>query len=446
MDPHIGNVLINLLVLVLLVLVNAFFAMSEIAILQSNQNRTRKLAEEGNKKAKTLLRITAEPTDFLSTIQVGVTLSGFLASAVAADKFAGMLADSLTFIPISPSVIEGISLVLVTLLLSYFTLVFGELVPKRLAMKSPDKLALGVTGIIYGLYVVLKPVIRLLSVSTNAVSRLFGIKPGDDGENVTEEDILLMVEEGEEQGALHRRETQMIQNIFDLDDKPVSEVMTHRVDMAMLSAADTVETALRLSREEGYSRIPVYEEDFDNITGILYIKDLIGIPEKEQQNPVKSYLRRAIYVPEGKLCSKLLLEFQETRIHMAIVVDEYGGTAGLVTLEDLLEIIVGNIEDESDQIEAPEMEKVGDEYYFDGDVSLEDVEEELDIQIEDDYDCDTLGGYIMSVLGKIPSEPNQDVVSLGGRYTAVVEQIADRRIERVHVVPVAVEQAAGQAN
>lgn len=433
MNPQLGNILLSLFVLVILIMLNAFFAMSEIAILQSNQNRIKKLAEEGNKKAKTLLRITAEPSDFLSTIQVGVTLSGFLASAVAADKFAGMLADALGFLPVSRSVTEGVSLVLLTLLLSYFTLVFGELVPKRIAMKSPDRLALRVGGILNGIYRVLKPVIKLLSASTNGVSRLFGIRPGDDKELVTEEDIILLAEEGEETGAIQKRETEMIHNIFEFDDKSVSEIMVHRVDMEMTSYDACIKDVLNIAKTHGFSRIPVYQVDADNIIGIIYIKDLIGLSDSEFENPILPYLRKPIYIPEGKLCSELLLEFQAHRTHIAIIIDEYGGTAGMVTLEDLLEIIVGEIEDESDPIEPPEIEQIGENYFFDGDVSLREVERTLHIVIADTHDCDTISGYYIALLGKIPLEPEQDAIQLSEEYWTIPEKIEERRIIRMRV-------------
>lgn len=434
MDPGIRNVLLNIVILILLVLTNAFFAMSEIAILQSNQNRTRKLAEEGNKRAARLLKITAEPSDFLATIQVGVTLSGFLASAVAADKFAGMLSEALAFLPIAKGVIEGVSLVVITLILSYFTLVFGELVPKRVALKYSDQIALKVSGVLGVLYRVLKPIIRLLAVSTNGVSRLMGIREGDDEEPVTQEDILMMVEEGEEKGEIQELEMQMIQNIFKLDEKTVSEAMTHRTEITMVSDDTSVQELLNVSQEKGYSRIPVYHEDFDDIVGIVYVKDLIGVPERQYELPVGRFIRKPIYVPEGKLCSKLLLEFQENRTHMAIVIDEYGGTAGLVTLEDLLEIIVGNIQDESDH-EPTEVERVDDKtLIMEGDLPLEEVEETLEIEIAEDYDCDTLGGYIMAVLGHIPTESGGERVSLGHGYLATVEELEDRRISRVRIL------------
>lgn len=428
-DPHLGSVLLNIFVLVILVLVNAFFAMSEIAILQSNQNRTKKLAEEGDKRAKRLLKITSEPSDFLATIQVGVTLSGFLASAVAADKFAGMLAEALSFLPIAQNILQGVSLVVITLVLSYFTLVFGELVPKRVAMKNSDQIALAVSGILTGLYKALKLFVRLLAASTNGFLHLIGIRgDGEDEESVTQEDILLMAEEGEEKGAIKEIELQMIQNIFKLEDLLASDVMTHRTEIFMLPENTTVQECLRFSKEEGYSRIPVYEADFDNIIGIVHVKDLIDL---DGAAPIREYLRKPLYIPEGKSCSKLLLEFQENHTHMAIVIDEYGGTDGLITLEDLLEVIVGNIQDESDH-EPEEVERLSDDIYIvEGDLSLEEVGEMLEINIENDYDCDTIAGYIMAVLGQVPAEPGKDVVPLSEEYLAAAYEIEDHRIQRV---------------
>ena len=434
MNPDIGDILLSILIQVVLILTNAFFAMSEIAILQSNQSRMKKLAEEGDKRAVRLLKITAEPSDFLATIQVGVTLSGFLGAAAAAEKVAGMLAEGLSFLPVPAGVLNTIALVLITLIISYFTLIFGELVPKRLAMKNADTLALGISGFLTGLYKVLKPVIRFLAVSTNSVSRLLGVPPSDD-ETVTQEDILMMVEEGEESGAIHEMEMQMIQNIFDLDDKPVSEVMTHRGDMTMVPADSTVTQVLSLSKAKGYSRIPVYEEDFDDIIGVVFVKDLIGLSEPEESKSVREWLRKPLFVPEGKLCSKLLLEFQTEKTHMAIVIDEYGGTAGLVTLEDVLEVIVGSIQDETDN-EPPEMERLPDgSYLFEGDVPLEAVEKALKIRIPDTYDCDSIGGFVVASLDEIPTAGEKKPVLLGENYLAEAEQVTDRRVTRVRVYP-----------
>ncbi|MEG0693429.1 MAG: hemolysin family protein [Oscillospiraceae bacterium] len=430
--PDTGDIYISILILITLILTNAYFAMSEIAILSSNQNKMKKLSEGGDKRATQLLKITESSSSFLATIQVGVTLSGLLASAVAADKFSMMLANSINIPQINRSVIEGVSLVVITIVLSYFTLIFGELVPKRIAMKFPDKIALSVATPLTFLYKVLKPFVKFLAASTNGFLWLIGIKASKtDEEPVTQEDILMMIEQGEETGSIHGSELQMIQNIFELDDKIVSEVMSHRTEIAMISVDAGIDDVINLSREEGYSRIPVFEGDCDDIIGIVHIKDLIG---KNDTLPLRSFLRKPIYVPEGKLCSKLLLEFQEKKTHMAIVIDEYGGTAGLVTLEDLIEIIVGSIQDESDN-EPLEIEVVDENtYIFDGGISIEEVEKTLSIKLSDDYDCETIAGYVIAILGSFPDEIAQDAVSINDEYVAYVYELDDRRISRVKVI------------
>lgn len=431
--PDPGDLYLSLLILALLVLTNAYFAMSEIAVLSCNQNRMKKLAEGGNKKAKHLLGLTASSSNFLATIQVGVTLSGLLASAVAAEKFSGMLAEAMRGLPLPTDVISGISLVLVTILLSYFTLIFGELVPKRVAMKYADKLALSVADPLTILYKVLKPFVVLLAASTNILVRLFGIKNEDSDEgSVTQEDILLMAEHGEETGIIHGSELQMIHNIFELDDKVVSEVMRHRTEIVNIEVEASLEDAVATAKNAGFSRIPIYEDDLDNIIGIVHIKDLIG--SRDENRSLRSFLRKPLYVPEGKLCSQLLLEFQEKKTHMAIVIDEYGGTAGLVTLEDLLEIIVGSIQDESDIDEPLDIEKINDTTYrFDGGLSVGEVERALGTNFTDEYDCETIAGYVIYLLGGIPQKSDMASVALTDEYTAYVEDMEERRITRVRV-------------
>lgn len=430
--PDTGNIYISILILTALILTNAYFAMSEIAILSSNQNKMKKLSESGEKRATQLLKITESSSSFLATIQVGVTLSGLLASAVAADKFSTILANYIDIPQISRGVIEGVSLVVITIILSYFTLIFGELVPKRIAMKFPDKIALSVATPLTFLYKILKPFVKFLAASTNGILWLVGIKASKtDEEPVTQEDILMMIEQGEETGSIHVSELQMIQNIFELDDKIVSEVMSHRTEITMISVDSNIESAIQLSREEGYSRIPVFDSDCDDIIGIVHIKDLLG---RNGNLPLRPFLRKPIYVPEGKLCSKLLLEFQEKKTHMAIVIDEYGGTAGLVTLEDLIEIIVGSIQDESDN-EPLEIEVVDENtYLFDGGISLDEIEKTLSIKLCDDYDCETIAGYVIAILGSIPDDVMQSPVRINDEFAAYVYELEDRRISRVKII------------
>lgn len=434
MNDDIGGLLLSLVILILLVATNAFFAMSEIAIISTNSKKIERLAESGSRKAKHLLDLISSQSGFLATIQVGVTLSGFLSSAVAADKFAGMLADALSFIPISKGIISGVSLVVITLILSYFTLIFGELVPKRVAMKNPEKVALAVAGPVWGFSKVMKFFVSFLAASTNGVLKLIGLGGKDDEEAVTEEDIMMLVDEGEETGAIEQHEKHMIQNILQFDDKDVMDVMTPRTDMVMVPATATVEDTLNLAKEEGFSRIPVYQKDFDDIIGVAYVKDLIDCAlHGGKDEPIGETLRKPIYVPETKLCSKLLREFQEEKVHMAIVIDEYGGTSGLVTMEDLLESIVGEIEDETDHEDADIQELSKDTYLVDGGTAIEDVEKVIGVSldVEDDSDSDTVAGWILEQLGSIPKSGDQIVLPAGNGFEVSVQKIEEHRISKV---------------
>ena len=283
-DP--GSISFNLVLLFVLILVNAFFAMSEIAIISLNDNMIDKLAEEGHKKAKLVKKLTENPSNFLSTIQIGVTLAGFLTSASASTTFAELLADAV--IRIAPnlprSIIEGVSVVVITVIMSYFSLVLGELAPKRMAMQKPEEIAYKVVGILLVVKKVTAPFVKILSISTNAIVRLFGFDPNANDDVVTEEEIRMMVDVGEEKGVIENLQKEMINNIFEFDDIDVTDIMTHRTDMIAVEDTDTLEELVNLSIEHGYSRIPVYHEDQDNIIGIVYIKDLLkyvpdGLPE-----------------------------------------------------------------------------------------------------------------------------------------------------------------------
>lgn len=341
----------SLILLVVLLSLNAYFAMSEIAILSINSKKIERMAEEGNKSASLLLRITDDPSDFLSTIQIGITLANLLSSAVAAENFTVYFDQWLSFLPINPSLLHCIVLVLLTLLLAYVTLIFGELTPKRIAMKSPDELALKVVKVLWVLYKICRPFIRLLTASVNLVLRLLHINPHDEEEKVTEEEIRLMVEAGEEEGTIEEREKDMIENIFELNDRRVSELTTHRTEICAISADSSLQELVEIAQKDRYSRIPVYRDTIDDIIGVIHVKDLIPLLNEGSLDghQLLDFLRPVIYVPETVSTTNLLKQFQEQKIHMAVVVDEYGGTSGIVTLEDLLESIVGEIDDEYDE-------------------------------------------------------------------------------------------------
>lgn len=430
-----GSLVLQLLLLAVLILINAFFAGSEIAIVSANDAKIKMLADDGNKKAQQLLKLLEKPSNFLAAIQIGVTLAGLLSSAAASESFAGRITAALAFTGISPSVIKTVSIALITILLSFFTLVFGELVPKRVAMKNPEKISLRIVGTIAGVENVFKPFIFLLSHSTNAVARLFGIDPNDDEHNnVTEEEIRMMVDVGEETGAIEESEKEMINNVFDFNDRTASDVMTHRTEIYAVEDNASLKDIVTIAMKEGFSRIPVFKDDLDDIVGIVYVKDLLKYVGTEvgSKFSVTDLMRPPIIVPNTKRCKDLFLELTEKKQHMAVVIDEYGGTAGIVTLEDVLEAIVGSIQDEYDN-ETDEYSVIDDSTYtIDGIADLEEVEELLDTELpEGEYD--TLAGLVIDRLGRIPNENEHPSVEVG-EYVFTVEKVEERRIEKIRAV------------
>ena len=429
------DIFIQLLVLLLLVLANAFFAMSEIAIISLNDTKLKSMAEEGDKKAKKVLKLTEDATGFLSTIQIGVTLAGFLASASAASSFAQPLADfvavKLFNLETANALINTVSMILVTILISYVTLVLGELAPKRIAMKKSEKVAFKAVPILLFINAIMKPFVKILSFSTNIILRIFGIDPNEQEEEVTEEEIRLMVDAGEENGVLEESQKEMINNIFEFDDAVVADVMTHRTDIEAVEITDSIEDVVKISVEMGFSRIPVYEDDLDNIVGVLYVKDLLPYVGRNlpQGKKISKLMREVSYVPESKKCGDLFEEMTEKHTHMVIVSDEYGGVAGLVTIEDLVEAIVGNIQDEYDMEEEEAVQLNETTFDIDGTADIEEVEETIEIKFpEGEYD--TIGGFMMSELGFIPTDSQEAVVEYGGfRFT--VKEVDERRIERI---------------
>lgn len=431
----------SLLLLVVLIGVNAFFAMSEIAIISVNTQKMKHLAEEGSRAATHLLSITEAPSDFLATIQVGVTLSGFLASAVAADNFAGIFVTWLSFLPVSPDVVRSVVLVIITLVLSYFTLILGELVPKRIAMKDPDAVALKTVGTVWGMYKICRPFVKFLAFSTNMVLRLFGIGPENGEDKVGEEEILMMVEAGEDSGAVEPHERVMIENIFEFDDRRVSDVMTHRTDIIAVSEDDDLGTLVRLAETERFSRLPVYRTDLDDIVGTIYLKDAVPYLSDKASlgSKVSTLMREVLYVPSSMRCSLLLRQFRERRLRMAIVVDEYGGTEGLVTMEDLLEAIVGDLDDEHDEEDDSIVPLSETSWLFSGEAEIEDVEDLLGKDLFANDDSDTLNGFITAMLGRIPSAgeviPLQSDAYLCTIVSANARCIEKLRIEKVVPAP-----------
>ena len=438
-----GSIWFYIGLLLFLILSNAFFAMSELAVIGLNDLKLQRMADDGNKKAIALAKMTREPSKFLSTIQVGVTLSGMLASAVAADTFANMLVARVTIPGVPEAVLRVVAIIVITLLLSFVTIVFGELIPKRVAMQYPEKIAFAITGMLRVCYTVEKPFVMLLSATTNAVVRLFGIDPNSDGDQVTEEEIRMMVDVGNERGVIEQSEKEMINNIFEFDDRTAGEVMTHRTEVVGVETDVALAELVRIATEEGYSRIPVYEDTLDDIKGILYVKDLLGMLTEcpPEHFSIAEYMRKPLFVPESNRCRELFREFKDKKMQMAVVVDEYGGTSGLVTMEDLLESIVGNIQDEYDD-EEEEVSRLSENVYtMDGSIALDEVERLLRVSIPDDVDYDTLGGLITDLLGRIPTEDEHPSVRIGDAEFTVLE-VEDRRIALVRAEKLPPEDAS----
>jgi putative hemolysin len=425
----------KIFLLIVLIALNAFFAASEIALISLNDNKVRILAEEGNPKARKLLKLLAEPSRFLATIQIGITLAGFLASAFAAESFSDPIVAWLgTFAAgVSPSVLKGVTVVVITIILSYFTLVFGELVPKRVAMKKSEAIAYRVVGVLTAISKGAAPFVHFLTFSTNFFARLFGVNPHETDDSVTEEEIRMMIDVGEERGAIHGHEKEMINNVFEFNNKTVEEVMTHRVDIEALPLETGLTEVVSFIGEVRFSKVPVYQGNIDNIVGVLYVRDLLPLVG---HNPgdrfrLQDYIRTPFYLPVMKKTDEALRAMQQARAPLAVVIDEYGGTAGLVTVEDLVEEVFGDIYDEHD--DDADIRKINENTYeVSGKTTLEDLEEELGIALpEGEYE--TINGFAISRLGQIPS-PGQEVEIVEGHVTLRAIRITEKRIDSFLII------------
>ncbi len=421
----------HIIVLIVLIGINAFFAATEIAFISINDARISKQANEGDKKAKQIKKLTENPSRFLATIQIGITLAGFLSSAFAADAFATKLAPILdNAFPLGIAFWSTISIIIVTLILSYFSLVLGELVPKRVAMKYSDKIARFAVGFISILSTITSPFVKFLTFSTNTVSKLFGVSENEE-EIVTEEDIRDMVDAGEEDGTIEEAERELINNVFAFNDKVASEVMKHRTEVCAIEINSSIDEVMKELEENKYSRIPFYDETIDNIKGILYVKDLLKFLHSKKQIKIKELLRKAYFVSESKPINQVFKELQQNKVQLAIVVDEYGGTAGIITMEDIVEELVGNIQDEYDD-EQIEYEIIDDNTFkINGNMNIYDFEKIVKIKIpEGDYD--TISGYLIEQLGRIPKEKEKPVIETEDA-TYKIEKYKDQRIYLIKV-------------
>lgn len=426
------SILPQLLLQLVLIAVNALFAATEIAVISLNETKVRRMAEGGDRKAAKMLRMVTEPTGFLSTIQICITLAGFLGSAFAADNFSDKLVNWLIndceVSGVSPSALDTISVIIITLVLSYFTLVLGELVPKRIAMKRPEGIARAVSGLMIGMTTVLRPAIWLLTVSTNGVLRLCGIDPKDNAEEVSEEEIIMMLDEGEEAGSIESGEKELIKNAFSLNDTTAEDVMVHRSQVAFLKRDDARTTLLNEIAESGYSRFPVYGENIDDIVGILYAKTYLTAQSRGERCEMKDFLMPPRFVHASTHINRILLDMQREHAHMAVVVDDYGGVIGIITLEDILEELVGEIWDESDEVIENIRERPDGSYDINGSTRLSDMCESVGCSI--DSNADTVGGWVTETLGGIPASGESFECS---GMLVTVEATDERRVLEVNV-------------
>lgn len=400
MDDH---VIWMLLLQVVLIGLNAVFACAEIAVISVNENKVEKLAEKGNRKAKKLLVLVENPARFLATIQVAITLSGFLGSAFAADNFSGYLVDWLIGlgVSISPEILDTIAVIVITIILSYFTLVFGELVPKQIAMRKKEQLALSVASLITVISLVFKPLVSLLTVSTNGVLRLFGMDPNDEGDDVSEEEIRLMVEAGSEKGTIDLEENEWIQNVFEFDDLPIKDVMTHRKDVRMLDWLDPIESWNEQIMKSSHSLLPLYQENKDHIVGVLDVKKYFRLKDRSNKEEVEKAILKPYFVPENLKADVLFRHMKKEKEKLAIVLDEYGGVCGVVTMNDLIEELIGDLNDDE---QTQWIEPAGkDRWKLIGNVSLDEIEEMTGVKMEEGEE-ETLNGLIYKVLDRVPDD------------------------------------------
>lgn len=419
-DPLLWPILLQ----IVLIALNAVFACAEIAVISVNDTKLEKLAET-DKRARTLAKLTVVPAKFLATIQVAITLSGFLGSAFAADNFAPYLVEALKSVGINMH--PSVAVILITVILSYVTLIFGELVPKRLAMKNAEKLALGMAKMLYFVSVIFAPLVWLLTVSTNGVLRLLGVDPNAEEEEVTEEEIRMMVDAGSEKGTIDSDEKEMIQNVFEFDDICADEICTHRPDVAFLWADDSLEEWEKTIHESRHSLFPVCGEDADDILGILDAKDYFRLRGCTKDEILAQAVKRPYFVPEYIKADVLFANMKKSGNYFAVVLDEYGGMDGIITLRDLIEQLVGTLTEEDEEDRPEEIQKISDELWrIQGSASLDDVSEALGVMLpEEDYD--TFGGYIFGKLAAIPEDGSQFELEVDGLHIKVL-QVKEHRI------------------
>ncbi|GAA0180361.1 hemolysin family protein [Clostridium sediminicola] len=428
----IRNIIPQIILIVILTIINAFFASAEMAIVSLNKNKLKLMADEGNKKAELLIKLLKEPSKFLATIQVGITLAGFFSSASAATGISDDFSRYLIQFNIPYS--KQISIVLITIILSYITLVFGELFPKRLAMQKSQEIAMFSIKPIYFIAKIMVPFVKLLSVSTNFLVRISGINRYKLEEKITEEELKLFVEVGQEHGVINQTEKKMINSIFEFDDKLAQEVMTPRTEAFIINIKIPAREILEQLINEKFSRIPVYEFHKDNIIGILFLRDLFAMLYKNgfEDIDIRTILHPPYFVPETKHIDELFKELQSHNKHMAILIDEYGGFSGIVTIEDLIEEVMGEIYDEFDDGEEEIIKIDSNSYLVSGLVTIHELNTYLDLSL-DSENSDTIGGFVVNILGSIPTSKEELTVEYDD-IIFIIKEVKRKRISRIKII------------
>ena len=431
-----SSIIFLLLLQVILIFLNAVFACAEIAVLQVNGTKLEHMAENGNTKAKRLFKLTREPAKFLATIQVAITLSGFLGSAFAADNFSEPLVDWIVSlgVTIPESTLDTLAVILITLILSYFTLIFGELVPKRIAMKKSEQLAMGISGLITGISFLFKPIVSFLSISTNAVLRLCGIDPNEEEEQISEEEIRMMVDAGSEKGVINVQEKDFIQNVFEFNDITIEDIVTHRTDVKTLFMEDDMNTWEDIIYNSRHTFYPVCEDTLDHVVGILHVKDYFRLRDKSRESVLENAVYPAYFVLDTTKADVLFKNMKRTKNHMAVVIDEYGGMTGIVTMYDLIEELVGELNEDTASEENDSFIRKIDEHNWEvkGNVELGTIENVVGIKFNSD-EFDTFTGLIFDRLGEIPSDGDQDITVEIQELKVNIRNIREHQIEKATI-------------
>ncbi len=433
-----------LILQVVLIFFNGVFASAEIAVISANETKMQKMAEKGDRRAGRIVKLTSQPARFLSTIQVAITLASFLGGAFAADNFAEPLVNAImsTGISIPRGVVNSVCVILITLVLAYFNIVFGELIPKQIAMKKSEKMALGLSGILRFVSVVFAPIVWLLTVSANGILRLLGINPNEEQEDVTGEEIMMMAEAGSEKGSIDSEENEFIKNVFEFKELTVGEVCTHRKDTDLLFMDKTDEEWKALINDTRHTYYPVCGKGIDDVRGVLCTKDYFRLEDKSRDNVMKRAVSPAVFVAENTPANTLFYKMKMTREYFAVVVDEYGGMSGIVTLHDLLEQLVGDLTEKDEEAEYTIKPLGENEWEITGLAPIDKVEEALGVKLpeEESENFETFGGYVCGMMGTLPEDGSTFELSTD-RMNIRVLSVADRCITRMIVTVLPAKEA-----